>query len=79
MVKIRQIKKKQEAYEGIHAKYGVTSDGLKKFLHSLRMSMIREIKRPQEQEHYESKWKFYKHMEFLEGEIVKSLQQEPEL
>jgi hypothetical protein len=57
---------------------GLTSDGLKKLLHSLHTSMIREIKRSQEQEHYESKWKFYKHLKFLEDEIVKGLQQEPE-
>ena len=40
--------------------------------------MTREIKRSQEQEDYESKWKFFKHMKFLEDEIVKDLQQEPD-
>ena len=38
----------------------LTNGSLKKLLHSLRTSITREIKRSQEQEDYESKWKFFK-------------------
>ena len=69
---------KQEAVDSISTEFCLTNDGLKKLLHSLRTSMTREIKRSQEQEDYESKWKFFKHMKFLEDEIVKDLQQEPD-
>lgn len=38
--------------------------------------MSREVKKKQEHAGYVSNWKFYKHMQFLEEEIIKSLQLE---
>ena len=61
-------KDKQEAVDGICRKFGLANDDLKKLLHSLRTPMTREIKRSQEQEDYESKWKFFRLMKFLEEE-----------
>ena len=48
-------------------------DELKKLLHSLRTSMTREIKRLRENDGFVSRWKFFKDMEYLKDEIVKSL------
>ena len=46
---------------------------MKKVLHSLRTSMITEVKRMQEDATYVTPWKFFKDFEFLREEIVKSL------
>ena len=71
-------KDKSDALEELCCKFNITNDGLKKAVHSLRTSMSREIKRSQEQQNYVSSWKFYEHTKFLEEEILKSSQQEPE-
>ena len=69
-------KEKNDALDELCLKLNVTSDTMKKAIHSLRSSMSRELKRSKEQQNYVSTWKFTEHAKFLEEEIVKSLQQE---
>ena len=65
---------KTKATNELAEKHRLTSEGLKRVIHSLRTSMTREVKKKQEQDGYVSNWKFCEHMQFLEEEIIKSLQ-----
>ena len=65
---------KTNAAKDLAEKHGLTNEGLKRVIHSLRTSMTREVKKKQEHTGYVSNWKFYEHMQFLEEEIIKSLQ-----
>ena len=67
---------KSNAAKDLAEKHGLTNEGLKRVIHSLRTSMTREVKKKQEQAGYVFNWKFYEHMQFLEEEISKSLQPE---
>ena len=57
---------KTKATSELAEKHRLTSEGLKRVLHSFRTSMTREVKKKQEQHGYVSNWKFYEHMQFLE-------------
>ena len=67
-------KKKIQASKELAGRFNISVEELeKRCLHSLRTSMTRELKRRQESETYVSKWKFFKAMEYLSDEIMKSL------
>ena len=55
-----------------------TVEALEKAFHSLRSSMLREVKRNEGSDAPSSKWKFYTHMEFLIGELTKEKRKSPE-
>lgn len=55
------------------SRFGMPMGELRKLLHSLRTSMTREIKRMRENEGFVPRWKFFKGMEYLKDEIVKSI------
>ena len=65
--------KKVEETQTLSLRFNVSVAELKKLLHSLRTSMTREVKRVQADSSYVSRWKFYKDLEFLRSEIIKSL------
>ena len=54
-------------------RFRMSVEEIKKLFHSLRTSMTREIKRMRENEGFVSRWKFFKDMEFLKEEIIKSI------
>ena len=60
---------KTNAAKDLAEKHGLTNEGLKRVIHSLRTPMTREAG-------YVSNWKLYEHMQFLEEEIIKSLHPE---
>lgn len=66
--------KKIEDTQTLANRFKMSVDEIKKLFHSLRTSMAREIKRKQENEAFVSRWKFFKDMEFLKDEIVKSIE-----
>ena len=68
--------KKVEASRQLASKFKINADELRKVLHSLRTSMTREIKRTQQTPSYVSRWKFFKSMDYLKDEILKSLNPE---
>ena len=65
--------KKTEDTQVLASRFRMPVDELKKLLHSLRTSMTREIKRMRENKGFVSRWKFFKDMEYLKDEIVKSI------
>ena len=65
--------KKTEDTQVLASRFRMFVDELKKLLHSLRTSMTREIKRMRENKGFVSRWKFFKDMEYLKDEIVKSI------
>ena len=69
----KDYSKKVEETQMLSLRFNVSVAELKKFLHSLRTSMTREVKRVQADSSYVSRWKFYKDLEFLRSEIIKSL------
>ena len=58
--------RKTEATSLLASKFDISIDSLKRLIHSLRTSMLREVKRALESPAYVSKWKFFKH-ELLKG------------
>ena len=66
--------KKIEASKAMSTRLKLSIEEMKKLMHSLRISMVREVKRVLENKDYVSKWKFFKSMEFLKNEIINSLQ-----
>ena len=67
---------KTNAANDLAEKHGLTDEELQRVIHSFRTSMTREVKKKQEHAGYVFNWKFYEHMQFLEDEIIKSLQPE---
>ena len=65
--------KKLDSSRELAANFKLSVEELKKVFHSLRTSMVREVKRGLKDKKYVSKWKFYKSLEFLKGEIIKGL------
>ena len=67
---------KTRAVEAMSVKFSLTEESLKKVLHSLRSSLVREVRRAIEDEKFQSCWKFYRHMSFMKEDIVRSFKQE---
>jgi len=66
-------KKKHKAFNVAVESLGTSPDCTKKVLHSLRTSMIRELKRSKRNSQFKSKWHLYESM-FMKEEILRSLE-----
>ena len=51
--------KKVEASKALSMRFGLTIEDMKKLMHSLRTSMVREVKRTKDSDNYVSKRKFF--------------------
>jgi len=71
-------KKKHEAFNLAATSLGTSLDCIKKALHSLRTSMVREVKRSKGNSQFKSKWHLYDSMLFMKEEILRSLESEDE-
>ncbi|CAB3999816.1 Hypothetical predicted protein, partial [Paramuricea clavata] len=69
---------KTTALNAMSLKFSLNEESVKKVLHSLRSSMVREIRRESEDKDYESSWKFYKRLSYMKPDILQSLKQEAE-
>ena len=58
------------------AKFSLVPDNLKRIMHSLRASMLREIRRGNDDSEYESTLEFYKHLLFMKKGILQDKKQE---
>ena len=67
---------KATSLNSMSLRFSLNEECIKKVLHSLRSSMVREIRREREENGYESSWKFYKRLNFMKEDILRSLQQE---
>ena len=64
--------KKVDDTRALSQRFQMSVEDIKKVFHSRRTSMSRELKRMQLDGDYVSRWKFFKDMEFLKDEIIKS-------
>ena len=69
---------KATALNAMSLKFSLNEDSVKKALHSLRSSLIREIRRESEDSTYKSSWKFYNYMSYMKEDVLQSLKQEAE-
>ena len=65
--------RKTEATSFLASKFNISIDSLKRLIHSMRTSMLREVKRAVENPAYVSKWKFFSNMNYLKESILKSI------
>ena len=68
--------RKTEATSLLASKFNISIDSLKRLIHSLRTSMLREVKRAVESPSYVSKWKFFSSMNYLKESILKSIKKD---
>ena len=71
-------KKKHEALKLLASSLETTPDCIKKSLHSLRTSMVREVKRSKGNSQFKSRWNLYESMLFMREEILRSLESKEE-
>ena len=71
-------KKKHEALKVVAGSLGTTPDCIEKVLHSLRTSMVSELKRSKGNSQSKSRWNLYESMLFLKEETLRSLERKEE-
>lgn len=71
-------KKKHEAFNLAATSLGTSLDCIKMALHSLRTSMVREVKRSKGNSQFKSKWHLYDSMLFMKEEILRPLESKDE-
>jgi hypothetical protein len=69
---------KATALNAMSLKFSLNEDSVKKALHSLRSSLICEIRREGEDNTNKSSWKFYNYMSYMKEDVLQSLKQEAE-
>ena len=61
---------KATSLNSMSLRFSLNEECIKKVLHFLRSSMVREIRREREENGYESSWKFYKRLNFMKEDIL---------